>query len=238
MEKSWLCRQDGLVSGKQQQKLADAKVAVAGLGGVGGICAELMVRAGVGSIAVADFDKFDKTNFNRQINSSAKTIGMNKSIAFASFAKSINPKIKISKMTEKIGESNASSFVSGCSIAVDCLDNIHSRVCLFRACKKANIPYVYAAATGERGMVSVFSGKADLETVLHLPSKNKSGAQLEASLIKYPGCRNAWGPATNLVGVLAANAALNYLLKKPYPKAPEFWKTDAFSDAFFSKISI
>ncbi len=238
MEKSWLCRQQGLISGMEQRKLATSTIAVAGLGGVGGICAELIARAGVGSIAIADFDKFDRTNFNRQLNSSAKTIGINKASAFASLAKSINPKIKIKIKKDKINEKNAASFVSGCSIVIDCLDNVYSRVCLFRACKKANVPYVYAAATGERGMVSVFEKNADLEKILRLPSIGKAGSALEASLIKYPGCRNAWGPATNLVGVLAANAALNYLLKKPYPKAPHFWKTDSFSKKLFSEVSL
>jgi molybdopterin/thiamine biosynthesis adenylyltransferase len=230
MEKSWLCRQEGLISGKGQRAIANANVAVAGLGGVGGICADLLVRAGIGGLSVADFDKFDKTNLNRQINSSLRTIGKNKVAAFASLAKSINPKIKIKKTTKKINGKNASSFVSGCDIVIDCLDNIHSRVCFFRACKMMGIPYVYAAATGERGMVSVFSGNANLESILHLPSKNKQGNALAASLVKYPSCRNAWGPATNLAGVIAANQALNFLLGKPYARAPKMLALNSFSE--------
>jgi hypothetical protein len=110
-------------------------------------------------------------------------------------------------------------------------------VALARLCKRNGVPYVYAAAAGDRGMVGVLaggkggrSGPVDLEKILHLPSRGKPDEKLEELLVDYPQCRTAWGPATNLVGVLAANAGLNYLLKKPYPRAPKFWMVDAFHE--------
>lgn len=232
---SCFARQLGLITARQQLRLSQARVAIFGLGGVGGLCAELVARAGVGDLMVVDFDRFERTNFNRQIQATRRTLGKKKADVFAAHALAVNPKIKIKRISRKLGYASLSFFARSLSsfspsIVIDTMDNIGSRVLLARACKRAGIPYLYAAASGGRGMVGVVEGKADLEKIVHLPSLGLPDAQVESSLIHYPQCRQAWGPATNLAGALAANAALNYLLKKPYPKAPEFWMTDAFDE--------
>ena len=229
------CRQAGLVPAGQQLALGRARIAVFGLGGVGGIAAELLVRAGVGGLLVVDFDKFEPTNFNRQLLATRKTAGKSKTAVFAAHAKTINPKMELKKIGKKLEYASLAFFEKKLAdfhpdIAIDTMDSIGARVLLARLCKKKRIAYVYAAATGERGMVSVLDWKNDLEKMLHLPSRDRPDAQVESLLIHYPQCRSAWGPATNLVGVLAANAALNCLLGKPYPRAPRFWMTDAFAE--------
>jgi molybdopterin/thiamine biosynthesis adenylyltransferase len=181
-----------------------------------------------------DFDCFEPTNLNRQLLAASKTIGKSKTSVFAAHAKTINPKIKIRKINKKLEYASFAIFERELAalhpgIVIDTMDNIGARVLLARLCKKMRVPYVYAAATDARGMVSIVQGAADLERLLRLPSAEKPDAQVESFLIHYPQCRSAWGPGTNLVGVLAANAALNYLLKKPYPRAPKCWMVDAFA---------
>ncbi len=226
-------RNSGTINTSQQHKLKDARITVFGLGGVGGIAAELLVRAGIGHLMIIDFDRFEPSNLNRQIHAQKKTIGKKKVDVFAEKMMEINPKIKINKSDKKIEFGSLASFSRALSsfspgLVIDTMDSAHSRVCLARICRKAGIDYLYAAAMGERGMVSVLSSSDNLEKILYLPSLNKPDEQIESSLIHYPQCKTAWGPATNLVGVLAANAALNFLLKKPYPHAPKFWMVDTF----------
>lgn len=231
----FFCRQQGLI-GKKQRIIRRSRVAVFGLGGVGGLAAELLVRAGTGHLLVVDFDKFEPTNFNRQLLATSKTIGKSKTSVFTAHAKTINPKIEIKKINKKLEYASLGFFERKLAdfspdIVIDTMDGIGARALLARICKKRRITYVYAAATDARGMVSVLEAKNknSLEKMLRLPSRVKPGAQVESSLIHYPQCRSAWGPATNLVGVLAANAALNYLLGKPYPRAPKCWMVDTFA---------
>lgn len=233
MDARCFSRNVGPITSSQQHRLGQARVAVFGLGGVGGICAELIVRAGIGRLMVVDFDCFEPTNFNRQLLATRKTIGKSKTSVFAARARTINPKMEIRKINKKLEYASLAIFERELAalhpgIVIDTMDNIGSRVLLARLCKKMRVPYVYAAATDARGMASIVQGAADLERLLRLPSAGKPDAQVESFLIHYPQCRSAWGPGTNLAGVLAANAALNYLLKKPYPRAPDFWMADSF----------
>ncbi|MDE1797778.1 MAG: ThiF family adenylyltransferase [Candidatus Micrarchaeota archaeon] len=235
----WLCRNAGSVSGAQQKKLAGCRVLVAGLGGVGGLCAELLARAGIGCLVLLDFDKFEKSNLNRQIHAKTTNLGRYKAVAVAHHLDKIHPGLKVVPLVHKLEPGHILRLdalvedFGRLDLVLDCLDGVPSRVALARLCRRRGVPYAYAAASGERGMVGVLAGKgpgADLEKLLHLPSKDKPDEKLEALLVDYPQCRTAWGPATNLVGALAANAGLNYLLGKPYPKAPKFWMIDSFHE--------
>lgn len=230
-------RNIGAISPAQSKTLAGGRIAVFGLGGVGGIGAELLVRAGVGHLLVVDSDRFETTNLNRQIHSEKKTMGKKKTAVFAHKALDIHPKLDLYVVDQRLGDANLGFFASvlkkfGPDLVIDTMDSAPSRVMLARLCKKSRVPYVYAAAMGARGMVSVFSAKDNLERILHLPSFGKPDSEIESALVHYPQCQSAWGPATNLVGALAANAALNQVLKKQgsYPHAPDFWMVDAFGE--------
>jgi len=88
---------------------------------------------------------------------------------------------------------------------------------------------------GARGMVGAVDKKKNIERILHLPSLGLPDREIESSLIHYPQCKTAWGPAANLVGVLAANAALNFVLKKPCSCAPNFLMVDVFGGKIVRK---
>ena len=96
-------RNIGPISSSGQCKLGHARIAVFGLGGVGGIAAELLVRAGIGRLMAVDYDRFEPANLNRQLLATRATIGKRKTSVFAAHAKAINPKIEIKKISKKLG---------------------------------------------------------------------------------------------------------------------------------------
>lgn len=240
MVEQWLKRNLGAIDANQQKKISNSKILVCGLGGVGGICAELLVRAGLGSIAVIDSDRFDTTNLNRQIHCTNLTLGVQKSDVFKNHARTINPKIKFKKFSSMLSEISKESYLHHLKnyspdIVIDAFDNAAARVLVYRLAKRLNIPYIYSACSNTKGMISLFDPKTDLEKILNLPTYNNPEADVTDLLKEYPCEQAAYGPATNLTGVFTANTALNFLLKKPYPKAPEFWLIDPFSTRIFEK---
>ncbi len=90
-----LSRVSALLGETAIEKLKKANIAVIGLGGVGGICAECLVRSGVGSITICDGDVVEESNVNRQIVATSKNIGLNKASEMADRLLTINPDLDI-----------------------------------------------------------------------------------------------------------------------------------------------
>ena len=226
-------RNIGAISKPQQQKLSNARVCIAGLGGIGGIAFELLVRSGVGKLRVADWDFFEETNLNRQALADSETLGKNKAKVAAVFAKKINPKAKIESFPAAINEKNANAFVQGATVVVDCTDNAYARVCIARACRKSKIPYVFCSALGTYGMCSVFFGGAGFEKTMKLPSAGKK--KIDGKLLgKYQSCGSILGVVSNTVGALGAMQALKLIVGWPAVRAPDFLVVDAKENAAVS----
>lgn len=201
-----------------QRKLESACVGVAGLGGVGGIAFELLVRAGVGRIRVADGGFFEESNANRQSLWTKKADGMGKADAAAQFASDVNPGCKIKKFGE-IKSANSFEFASGCSSVIDATDRAHSRLAVWSGCCKAGVPYVFASALGTKGMLTVFAGR-DFEKEFGVKGKG---------IRNFLSCDHSLGPVTNAIGCLAAQQALNTILGEKTAEFPEVVSIDAFS---------
>ena len=93
-------RTEQLLGADKMQKLKNSCVAIFGLGGVGGYSLEALVRSGVGKFILVDFDTVSESNLNRQILATVDTVGMLKTEAAERRAKSINPDVKIHKISE------------------------------------------------------------------------------------------------------------------------------------------
>lgn len=218
-------RNIGAISAAQQRKLKRAKVCIAGLGGIGGIAFELLLRSGIGGFRICDWDFFEESNLNRQVLSASDTMGENKAKAAASYAKKINKNARIEIFASAVNEKNASYFIAGSDIVLDCTDNAYARVCISRACRKRGIPYVFCSALGSYGMCSVFSGKEDFEKMMRLPS---FGKKLDRKLLeRYQSCGSVLGTVSNTVGALGAMQAFNLLVGWPAVRSPEFLIIDA-----------
>ncbi len=143
------------LSEDEQKKLSKSRVAVIGLGGLGGYLCEMLARLGVGEIVICDGDVFDETNLNRQLLSSFGNIGTLKAEAALGWIESINSSIKVDSFCQNFSLDNASEILSGCDLVLDGLDNSCSRLILEDACSTLNIPIVHGAIAGLTAQVGV-----------------------------------------------------------------------------------
>lgn len=156
----------GLIGEEGQKKLCRSKVAIVGAGGLGGTVFEILLRAGVGHITIIDFDSFEESNLNRQMLSSATTIGTNKAKAALTRAAEINPDVRVQAIDERLTEANADRLIEGSNLVCDCLGNIADRFILERAAKRTAIPMVHAAVAGTKGQIlTIFPDDHGLSTI-------------------------------------------------------------------------
>ncbi len=222
------------LSSSQQEKIRHAKIAIVGLGGLGGSAFEALVRMGFENFIVIDCDKFEITNLNRQKLSTLNMIGMKKTDVAKKFATLINPNCKIKAIYGKIEGKNSILAAKWADIVLDCLDNPYSRVALHTACEKAGKPCVFGSASGAYGMASMFK-KSNFKKVFS--RLFPLGMELqEPCAAEGWKCASVIATAPNMIGILQAQLALNCLLGKNTVRAPEFVIFDGFSHPFF-KIS-
>ena len=139
------------------EKLNAANVAVVGLGGVGGSCAEALARCGVGSLILMDNDTFDITNLNRQIFATVSQIGRLKTEAARDRLLSIVPELNLSLLPQFFGEETKELLFSlHPDIIVDAIDTVTSKLCLAQECRKRGIPLISSLGTGNRMDPSAF----------------------------------------------------------------------------------
>ncbi len=140
----------GWVTASEQQELCGKQVAIAGVGGVGGMHLLTLARLGVSRFRIADMDHFDIANFNRQAGAMVSTLGQAKADVMARMARDINPLIEIDVFGAGVNEGNLEAFLTGCDIYVDGLDffAFKARTDTFAACQRLRIPAVTAAPLG------------------------------------------------------------------------------------------
>jgi molybdopterin/thiamine biosynthesis adenylyltransferase len=152
-------RNIGWVTETEQAKLRRAKVAVGGLGGVGGVHLLTLARLGIGRFSIADFDVFDIANFNRQVGATVPTLGRPKLDVLAEMARDINPEMELLTFPGGIKADSIDAFLEGVDVYVDGLDffAFAARRLTFAACEKKGIPVVTAAPLGMGTALLVFA---------------------------------------------------------------------------------
>ncbi len=140
----------GLVTRDEQSLLRKSRVAIAGLGGVGGLHLTTLCRIGVGSFSIADYDSFELANFNRQTGAYIDTVGHNKTDVMLDIVRRINPSATVSSFREGISESNIDEFLEDADVVVDGLDYfaLEARDLLYTATRERGIPVVAAGPLG------------------------------------------------------------------------------------------
>ena len=148
----WMSRTQLLLGDEQIGQLIDKNVLVVGLGGVGGICAEMIARAGVGKMTIVDGDTVDLSNGNRQIAALHSTEKKLKAAVMAARLKDINPAIDLTVIAEFIEEERTVEIVSSGNydFAVDCIDTLTPKVWLIKTCVDRKIPIVSSLGAGGR----------------------------------------------------------------------------------------
>ena len=137
--------------GKENQKiLAQKNVAVFGLGGVGGFCAEALARAGVGSLTIVDFDTVSESNINRQSVAFHSTIGQKKTALFEKRLKDINPDIHIEVIDDFYTDNFCHSEANKLDYVADAIDTMRSKIHLLKTCYENKIPVISSMGAGNR----------------------------------------------------------------------------------------
>jgi molybdopterin-synthase adenylyltransferase len=161
----------GWLTEQEQERLRGKRIAIAGLGGVGGVHLTTLARLGVGQFSVADLDQFEVENFNRQVGARMSTVGRAKSAVLAEMALDINPEIQLKVFDRGVDRDNVDAFLDGADLYVDGLDAFafEARELVFARCAARGIPAVTVAPLGMSAAMLVFlPGKMTFEEYFRL----------------------------------------------------------------------
>jgi molybdopterin/thiamine biosynthesis adenylyltransferase len=247
-------RNIGWVTVREQEMLRHKRVAIAGMGGVGGIHLLTLARLGIGAFNIADFDVFDLVNVNRQAGAAMSTLGQPKAQVMAGLAKDINPELDVRIFPEGVGAHNLPEFLAGADLYVDGLDffAFAARQATFAACAEAGIPAITAAPLGMgAALLNFLPGKMTFEEYFQLgdlPEEQKalrfmlglSPALLQMGYLVDPSrvdLAQHRGPSTimacQLCAGVAATEALKILIQRGGVRAaPHGVHFDAYRNKF------
>ena len=139
------------------QKLYSAKVALFGVGGVGGWCAEALARSGVGAIDLFDGDSVSLSNINRQAVALHSAIGRPKAEVMAERIRDINPACNVRAFNVFIDENTIKDVdFSSYSYVLDAVDTVSAKVLIIACCQKAGVPAVSCMGAGNKTDISAF----------------------------------------------------------------------------------
>ncbi|WP_326524801.1 HesA/MoeB/ThiF family protein [Sphingomonas sp.] len=146
------------IGGAGQVRLAAARIALVGAGGIGSPAIQYLAAAGVGTLVLIDDDHVDLGNLQRQTIFATDDVGAAKVDAAARAVARINPAVAVEPHRTRIFPANAASLVAGCDVVVDGSDNFATRLAVADACHAARVPLVSAAVAQFEGQLAVYRG--------------------------------------------------------------------------------
>lgn len=213
-----------------QAKLLRSRVLLVGLGGLNSPAALYLAAAGVGTLGLADHDRVERSNLQRQIVHGERSIGERKTMSTRQRLKDLNPEVKTVVIDQRLDANNASWLVRDWDVIIDGTDNYPVRYALNEACVNAEKPLVYGAVMRFQGQVSVFwpAGKPGKAPCLHclLPES--------ANTAEAPSCAEAGvlGVMPGIIGTLQATETLKLLLGIGEPLLGQLLMIDALTMDF------
>ncbi len=138
----------------EQLTLWRSRALVAGLGGLGGCQAQLLARAGVGQLYLADGDVFAPSNLNRQLLATTQTLGQNKAAVTARHLRDVNAALIVEAIPEFLDADRLRDFLPFVQVLLDALDTLTARRDLINAARQAGVPVVHGAVRGAFGQVT------------------------------------------------------------------------------------
>jgi molybdopterin/thiamine biosynthesis adenylyltransferase len=215
---------------KGQNKLAKAKVAIVGAGGLGTVSSLYLALAGVGCLRLIDQDTVETQNLHRQILYTMDDLQYPKVEAAAKRLRKLNPLLQVEAVSENVHATNVEKLLAGVDLVVDGLDNMLTRYLVNRACVKMQVPYVFGAAIGMEGNLSVFATPETpcLECVL----PNLSDSELQTC-----NTRGVLGATPGIIGAMQAMEAIKLISGAGTPLKGKLMVCD-FNDMSFATIDI
>jgi molybdopterin/thiamine biosynthesis adenylyltransferase len=244
----------GWVNRQEQAQLQQKRVAIAGLGGVGGAHLLTLTRLGVGRFTISDFDSFEIANFNRQAGAFVSTLGEPKAQVLARMALDINPELDIRVLEQGINSQNMAEFLKDADVYVDGLDYfvIETRRAVFSSCAELGIPAVTAAPLGMSSALLTFTpdsmkfedyflleGFSEFDQLIRFlvglaPSMLQGRYLVDPKAIDFVGHRGPSTPmACDLCAGMVASEVLKILLNRgSVLSAPWSQQFDAYLNRF------
>jgi molybdopterin/thiamine biosynthesis adenylyltransferase len=182
-----------------QEKLKNTRLLIAGVGGLGSAAAFYLAAAGTGCLRVADSDRVELSNLNRQILHTTEEIGKDKTISACEKIKALNPNVEVETLQNRINVKNIDIMLEGCDGVVDGADNLETRYILNQAALKAGIPIFHGAAAGFEGraMTVLPHRSACLMCLYRGAAVNKKNAVV--------------GAAAGVIGCIQASEAIKFI---------------------------
>lgn len=143
-------RNIGWLTTAEQAALRSKRIAIAGMGGVGGIHLTTLARLGIGKFHIADLDAFEIANFNRQVGATMSSLGRPKVDVLAEMARDINPEVELTLFKGGVNPHNLEQFFAGVDLYIDGLDAFvfEAREMVFAYCAERRIPATSVAPLG------------------------------------------------------------------------------------------
>jgi molybdopterin/thiamine biosynthesis adenylyltransferase len=190
----------GWLTSDELRTLRGKRVAIAGLGGVGGSHLLTLTRLGIGAFTIADFDRFELANFNRQAGASLSSLGEPKTAVLARLARDINPELDIRVFPDGVRPGDVEGFLDDADLYIDGLDffAFAAREAVFAACARRSIP---ATTVGPLGM-----GAALLNFM--------PGGMTFEQYFRWAGCDDHERAIRFLVGLSPAMLQMRYLVDR------------------------
>lgn len=247
-------RNIGWVTEEEQAILKTKRVAIAGMGGVGGSHVLTLVRLGITKFHLSDFDEFACENTNRQAGANVNSYDEKKLDTMVSMAKAINPEIEIKLWPEGINPENTDEFLENVDCYVDSLDffALEARKLIFKLCADKGIPATTAAPIGMgTAYLNFLPGKMTFEEYFQLNGYSENEQYLRFFLGLTPAAlqqaylvdpskldlANKKGPSTIIgcqlaAGVTAAQVAKIFLNRGDVLNVPYGLHFDAYTNQF------
>ncbi|WP_448553931.1 ThiF family adenylyltransferase [Thalassotalea montiporae] len=247
-------RNIGWVTEEEQQIIKSKRIAIAGMGGVGGDHVLTLARLGITKFNLSDFDEFGCENTNRQVGATVDTYGQKKLDTMIAMAKAINPEIEFKTFPEGINEENTEEFLKDVDCYVDSLDffALEARKRVFRLCAEKNIPATTAAPIGMgTAYLNFLPGGMTFEEYFRLDGYSENEQYLRFFLGLTPAAlqqaylvdptkldlANKKGPSTTIgcklaAGVTGANVAKILLNRGDVIPIPHGLHFDAYTNQY------
>lgn len=177
-------RNIGLISEAEQKKICEGSVLIAGVGGMGGVAAEVLVRMGIGKLKICDHDFYEEVNFNRQLHSNIDTINQKKVDVLKKEFLKINPNLQIETYSEGVTEKNINSLLEGVQIVINGMDKMFASLILERAARAKKITIVDAWLTPYASVFVMTPDSPHWEEFMDLPTQNVPLSEITPELCK------------------------------------------------------
>jgi molybdopterin/thiamine biosynthesis adenylyltransferase len=186
-----------------QEKIKDAKVFVAGIGGLGSISCYYLAAAGVGHLRIVDRDKVELSNLNRQIIHWTSNIGDSKADSSRFKLNGLNPHCSIEAIQAEISADNCAELLGDSRIIVDAMDNLEARRILNCVSVQSKIPYIYGGVNQLDGMATTFIPRETpcLECVF--PDRGEESSATSSAIL---------GPVPGIIACIQSIEAIKLIL--------------------------